>query len=171
MTSGSRESPFRRDSARVLLLDPEGRLLLFRSSFMDAETGLPVWFTPGGGVEPGESHEDAARREVIEETGMTDVVFGPWVWVREYTAVWLGSERHGEWFHADERYRLARASGCEISRVGWTELELSDIAEHRWWTVAEIAATNDAVFAPRRLATLLPAVLAGDLPPEPIRLD
>ncbi|MEP7214972.1 MAG: hypothetical protein ABI782_01900, partial [Anaerolineaceae bacterium] len=103
--------------------------------------------------------------------GMTDVVFGPWVWRREHTGVWLGSERRGEWFHADERYRLARASGCEISRAGWTETELSDIAEHRWWTIAEIAATSDAVFVPRRLATLLPPVLAGHLPPEPIRVE
>ena len=171
MTPGTRESPFQRDSARVLLLDPEQRLLLFRLSFLDAETGLPVWFPPGGSVEPGESHEEAAKREIIEETGMTDVVFGSWVWLREYTGVWLGLERRGEWFHTDERYQLARASGCEISRAGWTENELADIVEHRWWSVAEIAATSDAVFVPRRLALLLPAVLAGDLSPEPIRVE
>ncbi len=143
MTPGTREAPFRRASARVLLLDPDARLLLFRLSFVDAQTGLPVWFPPGGGAEPGESPEEAARREIIEETGMTDVVFGPWVWLREYTGVWLGSERRGEWFHADERYQLARASGSEISRAGWTEAELADIAEHRWWNAAEIAASPD----------------------------
>jgi len=47
----------------VLALDAEGRLLLVRR----ADDGS--WGLPGGGVEPGESWSDAARRECREETG------------------------------------------------------------------------------------------------------
>ena len=35
--------------------------------------GLHYWAVPGGGIEPGESPEEAARREVHEELGL-DVV-------------------------------------------------------------------------------------------------
>ena len=168
MSDGTRESPHSRESARVLLLDSEQRLLLFRLALPDAESGLPVWFPPGGGVEPGESHEDAARREIIEETGMPGVVLGPWIWSREITIKWAGVERRGEWFHGVERYFVAHAPSTQISELGWTEAERADLAEHRWWTAAEIAASPDAVFVPRSLATLLPAVLAGDLPAEPL---
>lgn len=167
---GTKESPFVRQSARVLLLDPEQRVLLFRLAFPDSETGRPVWFPPGGGVEPGESHEEAAKREIIEETGMTDVVFGRWIWLREHKAQWGGSERRDEWFHAIERYCLAHASNCEVSQGGWTEFEMADLAEHRWWTAAEIAASPD-VFVPRSLATLLPPLLAGELPEQPLRVE
>lgn len=51
--------------AGVLLVDKQGRLLLQRRSDDD------TWGIVGGGVELGESVEDAARREVREETGLT----------------------------------------------------------------------------------------------------
>jgi len=51
--------------AAVLVLDPEGRVLLVRR----ADDG--TWGLPGGYVEPGESCEQAALREVEEETGLT----------------------------------------------------------------------------------------------------
>ncbi len=35
---------------------------------------IPVWVLPGGGLEPGEKPEEAAVREVLEETGFTTTV-------------------------------------------------------------------------------------------------
>ncbi|WP_284327091.1 NUDIX domain-containing protein [Demequina litorisediminis] len=52
----------RREGARVLLLDDEGRLLVMRAH----DSHRPErswWFTPGGGIEPGESAAEAAARE------------------------------------------------------------------------------------------------------------
>ena len=170
MSDGTRESPHSRESARVLLFDTAQRLLLFRLAFPDAESGLPVWFPPGGGVEPGETHKQAACREIIEETGMTDVVLGPWIWSREITIQWAGVERQGEWLHGVERYFVAHAPRSEVSEAGWTEAERADLAEYRWWTAAEISASQD-VFVPRQLAMLLPAVLAGELPDLPFRVE
>ncbi|MGH2449007.1 MAG: NUDIX domain-containing protein, partial [Chloroflexota bacterium] len=52
--------------AQVVLLDEE-RILLARHVRSD---GHSYWVLPGGAVEPGETAEQAARREVLEETGL-----------------------------------------------------------------------------------------------------
>ena len=61
-----------RPAARVLVLDPEGRVLLFGARLVDLATPPgPVlyWYTPGGEVEPGEALRHAAARELVEEIG------------------------------------------------------------------------------------------------------
>ena len=65
------ETPTIRPAARVVLFDSERRVLLLRAEFplRPGDThARAVWFTPGGGVEPGESYEAAALRELWEET-------------------------------------------------------------------------------------------------------
>ena len=56
-----------RPASRILLTDPAGRVLLFRFTPDDRP---PFWCTPGGALDPGESYEQAARRELREETGL-----------------------------------------------------------------------------------------------------
>jgi 8-oxo-dGTP pyrophosphatase MutT (NUDIX family) len=51
----------RREAVRAVVLH-DNKLLMVR-------TNAGSYSFPGGGVEPGESHEDALRREVREETG------------------------------------------------------------------------------------------------------
>jgi ADP-ribose pyrophosphatase YjhB (NUDIX family) len=48
--------------SRVMLVDGD-KVLLIRHSY------IPGWGFPGGGVEPGETAEESALREVVEETG------------------------------------------------------------------------------------------------------
>ena len=50
--------------AAVLVLDHENRLLMMKRS------DIGYWGIPGGAMEPGESAENAARRETFEETNL-----------------------------------------------------------------------------------------------------
>jgi 8-oxo-dGTP pyrophosphatase MutT (NUDIX family) len=142
----------------VLLLDPSDRLLLFRVDLRDR----PLWITPGGGLEGGESFEQAARRELWEETGIRSEL-GPCVWVRRHVF-----EFQGVWLDEVERFFVVRLeSSAEVSRASWLAHEHTFMTDHRWWQAAEIACSKD-YFAPKLMSQLLPPLLAGDYPSEPI---
>lgn len=165
LLGGTRDAPMVRPTARVILLDRSGRTLLFRARDPDDATGRPFWFPPGGGLEPGERHEDAARRELFEETGLRDVALEGPAWERSHT--WAFG---GQWYRSDERYLIARVDAATVSTSLCTDLEILAIAEHRWWTVEEIVRSAD-VFVPRQLPQLLPPVVRGELPRRVLRVE
>lgn len=152
----------RRLTARVLLFDPQGRLLLMKGRLPSAPEGPGAWFTVGGGVAPGETLQEAAAREIGEETGFTTFEPGPVVWRREGVLPLEG----GEPVFFDEHYILARCQGGDPARHGWDAAERVLIDDIRWWTLAELIATDEPVFPPG-LAELLPDILAGRLPQTP----
>lgn len=161
---GGRENPIERPGARVLLLDEHDRLLLFRID--DPAVDLrSFWITPGGALEADESFEEAARRELFEEAGVIECGWGPCVWTRPH--VWRWGER---WIASDERYFLARIEAHEVNLDGQLPHERSVLAEHRWWSLAELEAARDEVFIPRDLASLLAPLLAGEFPASPIEV-
>lgn len=156
-----------RVAVRLLLLSPQGRLLLLRGeggpvTAMSGEDHGVFWFTAGGGLEPGEDLMTAARREVVEETGLTDVRFGPAVWYSEQVLSF-----HGEPTLFKETYIVAHAEAETLDAAGWTELERELIQDWRWWSLAEIAVTAEVIF-PSGLANLLPDVIAGRYPSAPL---
>lgn len=122
--------------------------------FIDPVHGTPFWITPGGGLNEGENHAEAAARELKEETGIKarDVgPLGPCVWTRTVDI------RYGhKVFRQHERYFKLQidADRPDIDTAGMLDYETSDLREHRWWTPEEIA-VSDERFAPSRLAALL----------------
>lgn len=158
----SRAQP-ERPTARVLLFDPSNRVLLMKGRMPAARDRPGVWFTVGGGVEKGETYAQAAAREVREETGITDFILGPVVWLRE------GIMRMPEPTLFKEQYFVARCIGGDPDRKDWTEVENDLIDDIRWWTLSELMTTADRVFPPG-LVGRLPPLLSGRLPKEPVRI-
>jgi 8-oxo-dGTP pyrophosphatase MutT (NUDIX family) len=150
--------PIDRPTSRVVVLDPRDRILLF---FGD----LKVWFTPGGAVEPGEDHAAAAMRELREETSLHAANLGPCVWVRRH--VWTATD--GRAFRSIEHFFVLRAPTFTPRCESPDDVEEASV--HRWWTATEIAYAIDETFAPRRLARLLPPIIAGDVPAEPVKIE
>lgn len=145
--------PVDRTAARVLVVDDSERVLLFEGLDPADPTRKTFWFTPGGGLEPGESYEEGARRELAEETGLVpDQLQGP---VHERVAVF---DFEGVTYRQSEQFFTARVpSGGGIVSDGFTEVERRAVLRHRWWTLAELRTTTAAVY-PEGLADILTSV-------------
>jgi len=141
----------RRPSSRLLIVDPTGAVLLFRFRHRrGALAGQDYWATPGGGLEAGESFEQAAIRELWEETGVRVAALGPSIGEREFPL----RLSDGETVLAQERFFRVQVAGRSLSRAAWSAEERAVMAEHRWWSPAELRATAETVW-PENLAALV----------------
>lgn len=156
-----------RKVARVVLLDPQDRVLLLHGHEPD-DPADDWWFTPGGGLEGDETREEAALRELAEETGITQVELGPVLWRRTCSFPFAGRR-----WDQDEWYYLARtAAASEVvpGATALTELERRSVSGARWWTCRELATAHETVY-PTRLAELLRRLLDEGPPAGPVTLD
>ncbi len=153
-TRGRAAVPLRlRRAGRVIVLDPEDRVLLFR--YDDGPPNGRHWCTPGGGLNDGEDYLAGARRELAEETGWTDVPVG--LEVHEWTRT---MEHPDAIVRQHERLFLGRVevSRRELGEVA--DMHVSDgIAAWHWWTMAELDATDEVIW-PEGLADLIRQALS-----------
>jgi G:T/U-mismatch repair DNA glycosylase/ADP-ribose pyrophosphatase YjhB (NUDIX family) len=131
--------PVRRDSVRALVVDANDRVLLMR--FENPATGATWWATPGGGIEQGEDHDAALRRELSEEIGLHDFELGPVFWELERTFPW-------------DRRLIRQNNTIYVVRVSAHEpapsVDLLDegVSGFRWWTIDEMARTDERLTPP-----------------------
>jgi len=140
-----------RPSSRLLVLDAQRRLLLFRfENKRGALAGKTFWATPGGEVEPGETFEQAAQREMFEETGVRIENVGPQMGRRTATF----QLTTGEMVLADERFFAIQLDTLRVSTEHWTELERDVMTEHRWWSQAQLESATEQIW-PEDLGRML----------------
>lgn len=140
-----------RPAARLIVLDPAGRALMFR---YDVPGRDPFWVTAGGEVDPGETFEDAARRELFEETGITA---DPGPQIARMTPEFITVQ--GEPVQADERFFIVHVPEARIDTAGHTALEQALMTQHRWFTLEELESWHEAVF-PVELAAMIRSAIA-----------
>lgn len=153
--------PIVRRTARVLLVDELDRVLLFQGQD-PSNPSVIYWCPVGGGIESGESVEDAARREVREETGLTDFDLGPHVWNRQDEYSFSGKN-----YHVNETWFLSHAASFEIDTSAMFDLERSSFVQYRWWTQSELDVTTE-LMTPRNLASLLKDLILNGPPEVPL---
>jgi 8-oxo-dGTP pyrophosphatase MutT (NUDIX family) len=150
-----------RRAARVLVLDPDGAVFLQLHD--DVEVGLH-WVLPGGGLDEGEDERAGAQRETVEETGWTDVVIGPalWLWEHDYT-------RKG----VPTRQREVIFLGAGPRREPDGDLTASFAADGiltcRWWTPEELVSCPDLLW-PTGLVRLMADLRRDGPPAQPLDL-
>ena len=149
-----------RDAARAVILDPARRILLVRFDF----PGRTVWACPGGGLEAGETHEDAIRRELREEVGLGLEVLGPCIWTRTHIIPFPD----GRWDGQVERFFLVEPDAFEPApHLTAEELRAESVTDVRWWTPDELDASSE-LHAPRALPDLVRQLRVKGPPPDPI---
>ena len=149
-----------REVARAVILDTDGRILLVRFEFPERA----LWACPGGGVEPGESHEEALRRELHEETGLVLDELGPCVWTRTHVIPFLD----GRWDGQVERFFLVEVDPFEpVPLLTREQLRAEYVTDIRWWSPEELDASEE-LHAPQRLPGLVAELRRAGAPAAPI---
>ena len=147
-----------REAVRAIVTDAEGRLLLVRFGFPEGE----LWAAPGGGIEHGESHEEAIRRELHEEVGLPDAEIGPAIWSRTHIFP-LSPEFGGQ----HETFYLVRVQEVPGSPAfSDQELLAEGLTGSRWWTLEELKDSANERFAPRSLPGLYESLVTSGPPGE-----
>ena len=151
-----------RRGVRVVVTDGTHVLL-----FADTDPGVPGsrwWTTPGGGMDPGETEEQTAIRELAEETGLqvgaSDLV-GP---VMRRVAAHGYSDQVCE---QAEAFYVLRVSRFEVDISAHTADEQQTLVGHAWLPVRGLADQRDPIW-PADLADLIasaddPAAWPGDI--------
>ena len=130
-----------REAARVLVIDSTERILLIRGQDPSRPEIGTWWYAPGGGLEPGESHQEAASRELWEETGFRTEIKSQPIWEREVEFTF-----HGIDYLQRELYFLVRSHSFDPVPQVLSEIEKVSLLEPKWWSFSELTELPDLIY-------------------------
>lgn len=120
-------APLIQVGASVFIEDEQGRVLL------QLRTDNRQWsFSAAGSMEPGEALEDTARRELLEETGLTAHAL-------ELYGVYAGPEEHYFYPNGDEVYNVEFAYTCR-DWSGTLICQEGEVEDLRFFSLDELPA-------------------------------
>lgn len=157
-----------RHSIKVILLNQHNQMLLMcADTFLNDKYYGKFWFPIGGGTLEKESEEEAAYREIYEETGIEkdEVQLGPVVWFGE-AEFFL----KGKMFLQKERFIVAKTKKEKVFLNELDDWEKKFVKEIKWFSLEDIKTSKDLVF-PLVLVQYLPNILLGIYPKEPIQIN
>lgn len=160
-----------RNSIKVLLLNENKLLLLYaddpKTTSVEGEYHGPFWFPVGGEIELGETPQEAALREIYEETGIKkeNVELGPIVWEGEFTLVLAGTP-----VHIKEQFIIARTKQNKVSLSNLTKYEKAVIKKAAWFSLEDIENCKEIIY-PVLLKEYLANIIAGKYPDNPLNID
>ena len=161
-----------RNSIKVLLLNDDNELLLIcvddpKPTTVKGEYHGRFWDTIGGEIEPHESIQQAALREIHEETGITkeEIELGPIVWFGELDLVLAGTLTH-----IKQRFIVARTKQKNVSLENLTQAEQAVVKKVDWFSLEEIKNSTEVIY-PVLLPQYLPDIISGKYPEQPIEIN
>lgn len=139
----------------MLLVDATDRVLLLRGRD-PAQPTETYWFTPGGGIEGGETAAQAAARELREETGLAVLAeqLGAPVFVGVAQFSFAGRR-----YRQQQEFYFHRVAAWQPTAAGLDVVEHATIDAYRWWSADELEATREPYY-PAELAQELRRLLA-----------
>jgi ADP-ribose pyrophosphatase YjhB (NUDIX family) len=133
-----------RQAARLLVVDSDRNVLLFK--YEDEERSW--WATPGGGLESGDTFQQAAAREAIEELALEPAMLEP-LWQQTVMFRFRGAE-----IIQLEQYFLMRVSRDDVALdAAVRDAHVREgIVSARWWSLEEMGRHGSRSF--RKVSTI-----------------